>query len=83
MVNGTGFLSSANLEDGFADIDRFDSLFFSFQAGELPEKCANVVRDPEGHHERALQFGRLYHDRFHFRDFVNRIDGLAKMAQVL
>jgi hypothetical protein len=81
MVNGCGFLSSANLEGTFADIARFDRLFFSFRTGELSEKCAAVLRDPEGHHDLAHRFGVLYHDRFHFRDFVNRIDQLAKLAK--
>ena len=68
MVNGCGFLSSANLEDTFADIARFDPLFFSFRSGELPEKCAACYRDPEAHHQMAHRFGVRYHDRFHFRD---------------
>jgi hypothetical protein len=80
MANGGGFLSSANLEDNFADIRRFDSLFFSFKTHELAEKCAAVVRDPEGHIGLAQQFADVYHNRFHFREFVNRIDHLAKLA---
>jgi hypothetical protein len=28
----------------------------------------------------AQRFANLYHDRFHFREFVNRIDHLAKLA---
>ena len=80
MVNGCGFLSSANLEDSFSDIGRFTSLFFSFRPNELTEKCAAVVRDPDGHHALAEQFAHLYHDTFHFRHFVNRIDQLAMLA---
>lgn len=80
MVNGGGFLSSANLEDSFADIGRFDSLFFSFKAHELQEKCAGVLRDPDSHTALAQQFAHTYHDRFHFRDFVNRLDHLAKLV---
>jgi hypothetical protein len=80
MVNGGGFLSSANLEDSFADIERFDSLFFSFRAHELPEKCAAVMRDPDAHLALSQQFARLYHERFHFRNFVNQIDHLSKSA---
>ncbi len=30
MVNGGAFLSSANLEDSFADIERFDPLILQF-----------------------------------------------------
>lgn len=78
MANGVGFLSSANLEDSFADIGRFGRLFFSFRMHELPEKCAAVLGDPEGHREAAQQFANLYHDRFHFKDFVSRLDLLAK-----
>jgi hypothetical protein len=81
MVNGTGFLSSANLEDKFADISLFDGLFFSFGKHDLPKKCESVVRDAEGHRELARQFADKYHERFHFRDFVNRIDHLAKIAR--
>jgi hypothetical protein len=80
MVNGTGFLSSANLEDSFTEIARFASLFFTFRAHELPERCSTVMRDPDGHQEMAQRFANLYHDRFHFREFVNRIDHLAKLA---
>lgn len=80
MVNGSGFLSSANLEDSFADIARFDRLFFTFRPSELAEKCAAVVRDPEGHREAAQRFACAYHERFHFRDFVRRIEQLAKVA---
>jgi hypothetical protein len=83
MANGGSFLSSANLEDSFADIGRFDSLFFSFRINELPEKCAAVLRDPEAHLALAQQFARMYHDRFNFKDFVNRIDCLAKLASPL
>jgi hypothetical protein len=80
MANGGAFLSSANLEDSFADIERFESLFFSFKTNELPEKCAAVVRDPDAHLGIAQQFAHSYHNRFHFKDFVNRIDHLAKLA---
>jgi hypothetical protein len=80
MANGGAFLSSANLEDSFADIERLESLFFSFRTSELPEKCAAVVRDPDAHLEIAQQFAHAYHNRYHFKDFVNRIDLLAKLA---
>ena len=80
MANGGAFLSSANLEDSFADVERFNSLFFSFRTHELAEKCAAVMHDPEGHLEIAQQFAHTYHNRFHFKDFVNRIDHLAKLA---
>jgi hypothetical protein len=80
MVNGCGFLTSANLEDSFADIGRFDSLFFTLRPNELSERCAAVVRDPDRHHAVAQQFAHLYHDTFHFRHFVNRIDQLAMLA---
>ena len=80
MVNGGGFLSSANLEDSFADIARFDSLFFSFKAHELQEKCATVLRDPDAHIALARQFAQTYHNRFHFRNFVNSLGHLAKLA---
>lgn len=83
MVNGCGFLSSANLEDSFADIGRFNSLFFSLRPNELSEKCAAVLRDPDGHHAVAQQFANLYHDTFHFRNFVTRIDQLAMLASTL
>jgi hypothetical protein len=80
MANGSAFLSSANLEDTFADIARFDPLFFSFRTQELPAKCAAVVRDPEAHVSLAQEFANSYHNRFHFKNFVNQIDLLAKMA---
>jgi hypothetical protein len=78
MANGGAFLSSANVEDSFADIRPFDQLFFSFEPLSLPERCAAVVRDPDAHLALAQQFAHTYHDRFHFRDFVNRLDALAK-----
>ena len=80
MVNGCGFLSSANLEDSFSDMTPFNSLFFGFSPGDLPDKCAAVLRDPDAHHAVAEQFANLYHDTFHFRHFVNRIEQLAMLA---
>src|SRR5262249_56676171 len=56
MANKTGFLSSANLEDSFPDIDSFEPLFFSFGTDTLAEKCAAVTRDPDGHREVAGRF---------------------------
>ena len=41
MVNGCGFLSSANLEDTFTDIERFDRLFFSFRRERA---CREMLR---------------------------------------
>jgi len=81
MANGTAFLSSANLEDSIADCARYDSLFYSFRADELAAKCAAVVRDPDAHLEASRRFADFYHDRFHFRDFVARIEGLAQLAR--
>ena len=80
MVNEVGFLSSANLEGSFADIERFAPLFFTFRSNDLKEKAAAVVKDPEAHSARAREFARKYHDRFDFRLFVNRLDQLAKIA---
>ena len=80
MANGGGFLSSANLEDSFTDIKRFNRLFFSLGAHELPEKCEAIVRDPDAHLDMAQQFADMYHNRFHLKDFVARIDQLAKLA---
>jgi len=80
MVNASAFLSSANLEDSFDDIARFDPLFFSFRTHELAEKCAIVVRDPEAHLALAQQFARIYYDRFPFKAFVNQLDHLAKLV---
>lgn len=82
MVNAGAFLSSASLEDSFADIERFDRLFFSFRGDELPGKCAAVLGDPEQHLSLAQEFAHTYHTRFHFKDFVNRIDQLAKLASL-
>jgi hypothetical protein len=78
MANGVGFLSSANLEDSFPAITRFDRLFFSFGEHELAEKCAAVVADAEAHREVAREFADLYHSTYHFKQFVNRLDMLAK-----
>ena len=80
MANGGAFLSSANLEDSFSDIGRFDPLFFNFRPEDLPEKCAAVLRDPERHLDVSQQFAQRYHDRFHFKDFVRHIELLAKLA---
>ncbi len=80
MANGTGFLSSANMEDSFADIEQFGSLFFGFGVNDLPDKAAAVVRDPEAHAAVAQRFGYAYHNRFHFRSFVNQLEHLAKLA---
>jgi hypothetical protein len=83
MANGTSFLSSANLEETFADIGRFKSLFFDFRPGDLAEKCSAVLGDPDAHLDLALRFARMYHDRFTFRNFVNNIDCLAKLSNAL
>ena len=80
MANGTGFLSSANLEDSFADIEPFAPLFFSFGLNDLPAKAAAVVRDSDAHAALAERFGSIYHTRFHFKAFVDRLDLLAKLA---
>jgi hypothetical protein len=80
MVNSGAFLSSANLEDSFADIARFDRLFFSFRTDELQRKCVAFLSDPEGHLALAQEFAHTYHNRFHFKEFVNRIDQLARLA---
>lgn len=81
MVNGVGFLSSASMEDSFPDIASFSSLFFDFREGELVEKCSEVVADPEMHREVARQFADRYHSAYHFKEFVNRLDMLAKSAR--
>jgi len=83
MVNGTGFVSSANLEDLFADIGRFTSLFFDFRANDLQEKCAAAMHDPEGHRELAEQFASAYHNQYRISDFVTRIDDLVKSVPTL
>jgi len=83
MVNGSGFLSSAKLEDQFADIELFDRLFFTFRPAELAEKCAAVIRDPDAHRHTAFQFGCKYHERFHFTAFARRIEHLARNASLL
>jgi len=80
MANGGGFLSSANLEDSFASFAQYDRLFYSFRPGELAAKCAAVVQDPDRHLAESRRFADVYHDRFHFRDFVNRIDQLARLV---
>lgn len=83
MANGTGFLSSASLEESFPDLDRFRSLFFSFDDNDLASKCEAVVVDPDAHRALAKEFGRTYHIRFHFKRFVAAIDSLAKSASAL
>jgi hypothetical protein len=80
MVNGCGFLSSANLEDRIDDSAQFDRLFFTFAGDNLIEKCATAVRDPEGHRNSARQFADSYHERFHFRGFVRELEQLAMVA---
>jgi hypothetical protein len=81
MANATPFLSSANLEDSFENVRRFESLFFTFRLEELPEKCSAVVRDPQSHLALAQEFASLYHERFHYRAFVTRLGQLASVAR--
>ena len=83
MANSGAFLSSANLEDSFTDLARFDSLFFSFMPHDLPEKCAAAVREPKHHLQLSQSFAELYHNRFHFKAFVNEIDLHAEMVNLL
>ena len=80
MVNGTSFLTTANLEDSFSDIARFDPLFFSFRPRELQERCDAVMRNPADHLEMSRAFSRLYHERFPVKEFVDTLDRLAKLA---
>jgi hypothetical protein len=82
MVNGRGFLSSANLEDLFADVDQYESLFYSFRPDDLQGKCATVVADPALHRERAASFAEKYHNTFRIRDFVRSLEELARVAVV-
>ena len=83
MANGGAFLSSANLEDSVADIDRFAPLFFDFRTDVLSEKCAAVLQNPEEHLMLARQFAHFYQDRFHVSHLISKIDLLAKMASSL
>ena len=41
------------------------------------------MNDPEEHVEVAREFADLYHNRFHFKEFVKRIDDLAKLSTAL
>lgn len=78
MVLGTAFLSSANLEDRLPGFECHAPLFYDFRPGELAAKCAAVVAAPQAHVERCRTFAREYHDTFHFRRFVDRLDELAR-----
>ena len=80
MANGSPFLSSANLEDSFANIELFDQLFFSFRPAELQTRCAAVLHDPASHLELAQQFADLYHNTFRVNDFVNYLANFARVA---
>ena len=80
MVNGRPFLSSANLEDSFPDIERFETLFFNFLPGNLAMRCAKVVSDPREHSDVSEAFARAYHDRFHLQHFVQRLDSIAMLS---
>jgi len=80
MANGVGFLSSANLEDSFVDIERFQPLFFRFPGDELAEKAATALRNPAAHAALAERFALAYHEKFHFKGFVSRLEQLAKLA---
>jgi hypothetical protein len=77
MANGQSFLSSANLEDSFDSIAGFENLFFDFRTGQLEQRCEVVLQSPTHHRERSQAFANRYHETFHYRDFVERIDGLA------
>jgi len=78
MANGVGFLSSASLDERFPGSESFGRLFFSFREHELAERCAAVVADPEAHRNAARQFADLYYSTYSPRQFVNRLDMLAK-----
>jgi len=80
MANEVGFLSSAYLEDSFPDARRFDSLFFTFRDGEMQTKADAVLRNPDDHSALAREFAHSYHAKCHFRQFVNQLDHLAKIA---
>lgn len=80
LANESGFLSSANPTDRIADTEPHERLFYSFKEGDLAAKCANVMSDPDGHVDAARRFARLYHQTFHFTNFVDRIDQLVALA---
>ncbi len=81
MANGGAFLSSANLEDSFADIETIRPAILQFQdATSFPRNAQRSCAIPRGISAWHSSLLILYHDRFHFRDFVNRIDHLAKLA---
>jgi hypothetical protein len=81
MVNQRGFLTSANLEDSFEDLQPHASLFYDFREGQLRTQCEAVMMNPQRHHERARDFAHLYHQTFHFRGFVNRFETLARQVK--
>jgi len=81
IANGTAFLSSAYLQDTEPDLARFESLFYDFRPGQLPDRCTNVMSDPEHHMEVAVQFGTMYRQSFPMRQFLGRIDMLASIAR--
>lgn len=77
MVLGTGFLSSADLADRLHGFERWSALFYDFRPDALAARCAAVMADPDAHLARCRRFAAEYHDTFHFRHFVARLDGLA------
>jgi hypothetical protein len=77
IANGRPFLSSANLEDSLQSAQAHQDLFYDFRPGQLRGKCESVMSNPGAHLERAREFAQLYHETFHFQNFVSRLDALA------
>lgn len=77
MANGSAFLTNACLEGMFADITRYAPLFYSLDSGQLEERCAAVMADPDLHRDLARQFANVYHDRTYHKEFVFKLDLLA------
>jgi hypothetical protein len=78
MSNKQGFISSANLEDAFNNIEDYQSLFFDFRDNTLAERCALVMHAPEQHRHNAKLFANQYYEKFHFQAFINKIESLSQ-----
>jgi len=81
LSNRSAFLSSANVEDIGIDGEQFGSLFFNFAPGNLAEKCAAVVADPEAHLGVSQQFAHDNYNKARIRDFVSKLELLARTAK--
>ena len=56
----------------------FSGLFFDGTSGDLYGKAEQIMRSPEAHRKKCIDFAEEHRARFNFSEFLNHLDGLAE-----